>query len=97
MSPSSGQYLIFFSCAFARSVKVENRIFNHFHRQLFCWIDRWIDLSMDDIRRMEEETKKELDDVRPCVLPTAPLYALTFRVKLGYYVQNIKVPVIVPS
>ncbi|XP_062275344.1 phosphatidylinositol transfer protein alpha isoform-like [Scomber scombrus] len=44
--------------------KVEKRVFTHFHRQLFCWIDKWIDLSMDDIRRMEEETKKELDEMR---------------------------------
>uniref|UniRef100_A0A3Q3LCJ4 Phosphatidylinositol transfer protein alpha isoform n=1 Tax=Mastacembelus armatus TaxID=205130 RepID=A0A3Q3LCJ4_9TELE len=43
--------------------KVEKRLFTNFHRQLFCWIDNWINLSMDDIRRMEEETKKELDEV----------------------------------
>ncbi|KAF7643497.1 hypothetical protein LDENG_00238300 [Lucifuga dentata] len=42
----------------------ENRLFTNFHRQLFCSIDKWIDLSMDDIRRMEEETKKELDEMR---------------------------------
>ncbi|XP_047450817.1 phosphatidylinositol transfer protein alpha isoform-like [Mugil cephalus] len=44
--------------------RVEKRLFNLFHRQLFCWIDKWIDLTMDDIRRMEEETKKELDEMR---------------------------------
>lgn len=44
--------------------KVEKRLFTHFHRQLFCWIDKWIDLSMDDIRRMEAETKDELDKMR---------------------------------
>nr|XP_046245230.1 phosphatidylinositol transfer protein alpha isoform-like [Scatophagus argus] len=44
--------------------KVEKRLFTHFHRQLFCWIDKWYDLTMDDIRRMEEETKKELDEMR---------------------------------
>nr|XP_020443313.1 phosphatidylinositol transfer protein alpha isoform-like [Monopterus albus] len=44
--------------------KMEKRIFTHFHRELFCWIDKWVDLSMDDIRRMEEETKKELDEMR---------------------------------
>ncbi|XP_023117147.2 phosphatidylinositol transfer protein beta isoform-like [Amphiprion ocellaris] len=43
---------------------VEKRIFTHFHRQLFCWLDKWIDLSMDDIRQMEDETKKELDEMR---------------------------------
>lgn len=44
--------------------KVENRVFTKFHRQLFCWIDKWIGLSMDDIRRMEAETKEELDKMR---------------------------------
>uniref|UniRef100_A0A3P8VR81 Phosphatidylinositol transfer protein beta isoform n=1 Tax=Cynoglossus semilaevis TaxID=244447 RepID=A0A3P8VR81_CYNSE len=40
----------------------EKRIFNNFHRQLFCWIDKWVQLNMDDIRRMEAETQKELDE-----------------------------------
>ncbi|KAK3531270.1 hypothetical protein QTP70_015188 [Hemibagrus guttatus] len=44
--------------------KQEKRLFTNFHRQLFCWMDRWIDLTMDDIRRMEEETQKELDKMR---------------------------------
>uniref|UniRef100_A0A8C8DXI3 Phosphatidylinositol transfer protein beta isoform n=1 Tax=Oryzias sinensis TaxID=183150 RepID=A0A8C8DXI3_9TELE len=41
----------------------EKRIFNNFHRQLFCWIDKWVELTMDDIRRMEAETQKELEEV----------------------------------
>ncbi|KAM6932877.1 phosphatidylinositol transfer protein alpha isoform-like [Xenentodon cancila] len=44
--------------------KVEKRLFTHFHRQLFCWIDKWIDLTMNDIRQMEEDTRKELDEMR---------------------------------
>ncbi|KAJ6656626.1 hypothetical protein lerEdw1_003513 [Lerista edwardsae] len=44
--------------------KQEKRIFTNFHRQLFCWIDRWIDLSMEDIRRMEDETQRELEALR---------------------------------
>lgn len=44
--------------------KFEKRLFTLMHRQLFCWMDNWIDLTMDDIRRMEEETKKELDEMR---------------------------------
>uniref|UniRef100_A0A8C1VEV5 Phosphatidylinositol transfer protein alpha isoform n=1 Tax=Cyprinus carpio TaxID=7962 RepID=A0A8C1VEV5_CYPCA len=43
--------------------KQEKRLFTSFHRQLFCWLDRWIHLTMEDIRRMEEETQKELDNV----------------------------------
>ncbi|KAG8515078.1 Phosphatidylinositol transfer protein beta isoform, partial [Galemys pyrenaicus] len=41
--------------------KQEKRIFTNFHRQLFCWIDKWIELTMEDIRRMEDETQKELE------------------------------------
>lgn len=41
----------------------EKRLFTNFHRQLFCWIDKWIDLNMEDIRRMEDETRRELDEV----------------------------------
>ncbi|KAG5269517.1 hypothetical protein AALO_G00202910 [Alosa alosa] len=44
--------------------KQEKRLFTNFHRQLFCWLDKWVELTMDDIRRMEEETQKELDDMR---------------------------------
>lgn len=45
------------------SQQQEKRIFTNFHRQLFCWIDKWIDLSMEDIRRMEDETQRELEAV----------------------------------
>ena len=39
----------------------EKRLFTNFHRQVFCWMDKWYGLTMDDIRRIEEETKHELD------------------------------------
>ncbi|CAL8360269.1 unnamed protein product [Merluccius merluccius] len=42
----------------------ELRLFTNFHRQLFCSLDQWVELSMDDIRLMEEETQKELDKMR---------------------------------
>ncbi|XP_028914579.1 phosphatidylinositol transfer protein beta isoform-like isoform X2 [Ornithorhynchus anatinus] len=42
----------------------EKRLFTNFHRQLFCWLDRWVDLSMEEIRRLEEETQRELDQMR---------------------------------
>lgn len=41
----------------------EKRIFNNFHRQLFCMIDNWVELTMDDIRQMEAETQRELEEV----------------------------------
>nr|XP_042703513.1 phosphatidylinositol transfer protein alpha isoform-like [Chrysemys picta bellii] len=44
--------------------KQEQRLFTNFNRQVFCWLDKWVDLSMADIRRMEEETQKELDEMR---------------------------------
>lgn len=49
--------------SFACPRQQEKRIFTNFHRQLFCWIDRWVGLTMEDIRRMEEETQKELEEV----------------------------------
>ena len=39
------------------------RFFGSFHRQVFCWMDEWYGLTMDDIRRIEDETKQELDKV----------------------------------
>ncbi len=31
-----------------------------FHKEIFCAIDRWFGLTMDDIRRLENEIKEEL-------------------------------------
>ncbi|KAK9510294.1 hypothetical protein O3M35_005111 [Rhynocoris fuscipes] len=44
--------------------KSERRLFTTFHRQLFCWMDRWYGLTMEDIRKIEEATKEELDRQR---------------------------------
>ncbi|KAG7516765.1 phosphatidylinositol transfer alpha isoform [Solea senegalensis] len=44
--------------------KQEKRLFTNFHRQLFCWMDKWIELSMDDIRRKEDQTREELEEMR---------------------------------
>ncbi len=46
------------------AMDTERRLFTNFHRQLFCTIDRWIELTMEDIRRLEEKTQKELDSQR---------------------------------
>ena len=32
--------------------------------KVFCWMDRYHGMTMDDIRALEEETKKELDEER---------------------------------
>jgi len=42
----------------------ELRVFVAFHRQMFCWMDKWYDLSMDEIRAYEEEVKRKLDEIR---------------------------------
>ena len=42
----------------------EKRLFTNFHRQLFCWTDKWHGMTMDDIRALEEETKRKLDEER---------------------------------
>ncbi|XP_071537192.1 phosphatidylinositol transfer protein alpha isoform-like [Panulirus ornatus] len=42
----------------------ERRVFTIFHRQVFCWLDQWYGLTIDDIRCLENRTKKELDQQR---------------------------------
>jgi hypothetical protein len=44
--------------------RTERRLFTNFHRQLFCLTDSWYGLTMDDIRRIEDKTKFELDKAR---------------------------------
>ena len=38
-------------------------VFTKIHRQIFCWIDRWYGLTLNDIRRIEEETKAQLNEL----------------------------------
>lgn len=65
------------SCAFTCTFKyfglqtlIENiirsqeiKIFTRSMRQLVCQMDEWDGLTMDDIRRMEEEAKARLDEM----------------------------------
>ncbi|CAF0738311.1 unnamed protein product [Didymodactylos carnosus] len=41
-------------------MKQEQRLFRNFHRQLFCWMDKWHGLTMSDIRQLEDQTKEDL-------------------------------------
>jgi len=48
--------------------KVENylknmykSIFSIFHRQIFCWIDKWHGLTIEDVRQIEEKLAKDLE------------------------------------
>lgn len=54
---------------FGFQTKVENTILSYqrnlltnFHKQVFCLMDRWYGMSMQDIRDMEEETKRRLQE-----------------------------------
>jgi hypothetical protein len=44
--------------------RAERRLFTNFHRQVFCWIDRWHAMTMDDIRALEDRVREELDKAR---------------------------------
>lgn len=37
-----------------------------FSRQVFCWMDGWHGMDMNDIRQLEDQTKNELDEV--CII-----------------------------
>jgi len=39
-------------------------LFTKFHRQVFCWTDKWYGMTMDDIRALENKTKHDLDESR---------------------------------
>jgi len=38
-------------------------VFLNGHRQAFCWLDEWYGKTIADMRKMEEETKVELDQL----------------------------------
>jgi hypothetical protein len=53
---------------FGFQTKIENMLFNYqknlltnFHKQVFCILDQWYGLTMEDIRRMEDQIKQELE------------------------------------
>jgi hypothetical protein len=43
--------------------QIQHDIFKRFFRQVFCFMDQWFDLTVDEIREMEEKTKRDLDEV----------------------------------
>lgn len=45
-------------------VKAVRRLLHNFHRQLFCWIDKWHGMTIEDIREIEDKTKEELKSMR---------------------------------
>jgi len=44
--------------------RAERRLFTNFHRQVFCWIDKWYGMTMEDIRALEDKVREELDKQR---------------------------------
>jgi len=42
----------------------EERLFRNFHRQVFCWMDKWYGLTMQDIRQLEAAAVHELNKER---------------------------------
>jgi hypothetical protein len=52
-------------------------IFPYSFRQVFCWLDRWHGMTMQDIRRLEDETREELDRV------SSRIYLLILPLLLG--------------
>lgn len=48
--------------------KAERKIFLDFHREVFCWIDKWHGMTIADIRDLEERTRRELDEVSVVLL-----------------------------
>ncbi|CAD5222182.1 unnamed protein product [Bursaphelenchus xylophilus] len=36
------------------------RLFTKFHREIFCWIDAWYELTLEEIRKIEAETAEQL-------------------------------------
>lgn len=44
--------------------KAVKRLLTNFHRQLFCWLDKWFGMTMEDIRALEDKTKEDLERLR---------------------------------
>ncbi|KAI6198286.1 Phosphatidylinositol transfer protein alpha isoform [Aphelenchoides fujianensis] len=40
------------------------RLFTKFHREIYCWMDRWYELTLDDVRQHEEEVAEQLRVLR---------------------------------
>ncbi len=50
----------------------DKRLFTKFHKQVFCWTDKWYGLTMKDIRQLEDQTKEDLKNVC-CFYSLSPL------------------------
>jgi len=39
----------------------ERDLFLKFHRQVYCWLDEWFGMTLEDVRAFESKTKSDLD------------------------------------
>lgn len=44
-------------------VQFERDLFFKFHRQVYCWLDEWFGMSLEDVRNYEAKIKQDLDNV----------------------------------
>jgi len=42
-------------------MSMETNIFLKFHKQVFCWLDEWHGMTMEEIRAFEDELKEQLN------------------------------------
>jgi len=42
----------------------QKRLLIQYHRRIFCWIDEWYGLTMNDIRKLERKTNNNLEQQR---------------------------------
>uniref|UniRef100_A0A914HFJ0 Phosphatidylinositol transfer protein n=1 Tax=Globodera rostochiensis TaxID=31243 RepID=A0A914HFJ0_GLORO len=49
------------------------RLLSKFHREMFCMMDRWYGLTLAQIRALEEETQRQLDQLRATGKPRGML------------------------
>jgi len=40
----------------------ERDLFLKFHRQVYCWLDEWYGMTLEDVRNFESKIKADLDD-----------------------------------
>lgn len=48
----------------SKIVSTVRRVLFNFHRQVFCWIDKWHGMTIEDIRELEKATKEDLEKLR---------------------------------
>lgn len=60
--------------------QMQRRLFTLLHRELFCYIDKWYGLSLDQVREYEHEAVEELTKVKnkECIFSRVHILFLGF-------------------